>query len=77
MAYFETSDLLTAQAMKCPFCASTELQLLDLQTTFWVTCKTCSANGPSGDSPEQALEYWNWTGPVAEEAAHDLHEPCC
>ena len=77
MAYFETSDLLTAHAVKCPFCGSTELQLLDLQTTFWVTCKTCSANGPSGDSAEQALEYWNWTGLAAEEKEHELHEPCC
>jgi len=76
MAYFETSDLLTAHAVKCPFCGSTELQLLDLQTTFWVTCKACSANGPSGDSPEQALECWNRTGLATEEEAHDLHEHC-
>ena len=66
MAYFETSDLLTTQAVKCPFCGGNELQLLDLQTTFWVTCKTCSANGPSGNSPEQALEYWDRTGVVTE-----------
>jgi len=70
MADFETSELSLSHALKCPFCGNTELQVLDLQTTFWVTCQACSANGPSADSPAQALECWNRTGLVKQEEAH-------
>ena len=59
MTQLTTSILLAAHAMECPFCGGTDPELIDLETTFWVSCKTCSANGPSGESDEQALERWN------------------
>ncbi len=60
MTQLENRISLTTQAMECPFCGSTNPELIDLDTTFWVSCKTCTANGPSGNSVEQALERWNW-----------------
>ena len=62
MAQLETSVLLTTHAMECPFCGSTNPALIDQETTYWVSCKACRANGPSGNSAQQALERWNWTG---------------
>ena len=72
MAQLDTSILLTTRAMECPFCRSTVPELIDLGTTFWVSCKACSANGPSGYSAEQAVEYWNSIGHVTEEKGHDM-----
>lgn len=66
MVQLDTLVTLATQAKECPFCGSTDPELIDLETTFWVNCKACSANGPSGDSAEQALEYWNWTGQVVK-----------
>lgn len=66
MNQLEASISLIARAMECPFCGSTCPELIDLGTTFWVSCKACSANGPSGNSAEQALEQWNGTGHTAE-----------
>lgn len=59
MAHFETSIDLATRAMGCPFCGSTDPELIYLGTTFWVRCKACGANGPSGNGAEQALEHWN------------------
>lgn len=61
MAYLKTSIHLATHAMECPFCGSTVPELIDLGTTFWVSCKACCAIGPSGGSAEQALEHWNST----------------
>jgi Lar family restriction alleviation protein len=52
--------------MECPFCGGTATELIDLGATFWLSCTACGANGPSGDSAEQALEYWNWAGTFTE-----------
>jgi len=66
MAHLETAIPLATRALECPFCGSTDPELIYLATTFWVSCKACSANGPSANSAEQALEHWNWTGRVNE-----------
>lgn len=61
MTDFETTVLLSRHAMECPFCRSINLHLIDMGTTFWINCGRCNANGPSANTPEQALEHWNWT----------------
>lgn len=66
MVQLETSTRPTTHAMECPFCGGTTPELIDLGTTFWVSCTACNANGPSGSSAEQALEHWNWAGLFTE-----------
>jgi len=57
----ETLCRMMLSAMECPFCGSTELKLIDADTTFWISCMACRASGPVGVNAEQALEHWNWT----------------
>ena len=58
----ETLCTMMLSAMECPFCGSTELNLIESETAFSITCTACRASGPAGNSAEQALEHWNWTG---------------
>ena len=45
----------------CPFCGGQEHMMImsSLDNYRWVTCKGCRAEGPIGNSVQEAKELWN------------------
>ena len=45
--------------MKCPFCGSDEVQLIEGYSKSWVICEECGADGPMSFAPNDAIDKWN------------------
>ena len=45
----------------CPFCGSADIHMMSGEDGHksYVVCTSCMAEGPTGDSDEDALERWN------------------
>ena len=57
--HIETVDLLS-----CPFCGQargirTVYFLTTDEASYYVICPGCGAQGPTGDTPEEAIASWN------------------
>jgi Lar family restriction alleviation protein len=45
---------------ECPFCGEDKLEVHDIADLgFYVTCETCSSDGPTGESKLEAIMLWN------------------
>lgn len=48
---------------ECPFCGSENVSREEYNIVGpgnnWVECHKCDAQGPSGDTPEEAAAAWN------------------
>lgn len=55
-------------AAACPFCHDGHPAMIDMGTDFWITCRRCGANGPSGKNVAEALQRWNHSRAVSEHA---------
>ena len=43
----------------CPFCGHPIPQLLESDTTAWISCIVCEADGPVRDTVSEAEAAWN------------------
>jgi|TARA_R110002110_G_scaffold80234_3_gene209102 Lar family restriction alleviation protein len=43
----------------CPFCGHPKPQLLESDTTCWISCINCEADGPVLESVKAAESAWN------------------
>jgi Lar family restriction alleviation protein len=63
----EAWDFYAHDIEACPFCGGLDLEPWDRledptdpESHFWhIWCKYCGTEGPVGDTPQQATEYWN------------------
>ena len=63
-------DKLTMVALKgCPFCGSTEQSVEG--EYYWIVECVCAANGPQGETAQQAIKLWNTRTPSTDLAAKD------
>jgi hypothetical protein len=46
-------------AKPCPFCENRELVLVSGEREWFVWCRRCDCNGPSGPNKPKALILWN------------------
>lgn len=44
---------------RCPFCGSNKLEQFNYGDEYWVLCKDCDTDGPTGYSEEKAANLWN------------------
>ena len=49
-----------AELKPCPFCGGVEkLSVCGWADQYWVSCDNCETEGPSGETPPEAIEAWN------------------
>lgn len=48
-----------AELKPCPFCCGNNLKICDWYVACWVECLGCFTEGPSAETPEEAIEVWN------------------
>lgn len=49
------SDALKA----CPFCGSSNTEVRNFKSIWFVVCNECNADGPAEDNKGAAIEAWN------------------
>jgi hypothetical protein len=62
---------------RCAFCFGGDLQLIEscYETGHFISCLTCEACGPVGETPEQALEMWCYRADRADIFNGDTLKP--
>ena len=43
----------------CPFCGGRKFSKFGWSDQYWITCTGCETEGPSGETPDEAIEAWN------------------
>ena len=62
----------------CPFCAEERyLTVCGVLTgkNLWVVCDTCNAEGPVGNSPEEAKYLWNQRPSITTKEVPNNEQP--
>lgn len=64
----------TLFCIPCPFCGSDEANLETNDTSWFVFCERCNANGPTADMVDDAIAKWNHRADAAEGKAESSRQ---